>query len=118
VGETRLHSHDTLRGSGYDVDKTSCYLLRNYVCQSLEFVVVVVHGPTLYFRTITSICCSISNTHSLPRHFIFRHKQNINVFKMFSVKCKEIWQFDIRMSSIKTNQETVNWIYVAYSQVL
>ena len=32
---------------------------------------------------------------------------------MLSVKCEEIWPFDIREFSIKSNQETVNWIYVA-----
>jgi hypothetical protein len=63
-------------------------------------------------------CCIISHARFLPRHFIFRHKQNINVFKMLSVNCEEIWQFDIRMFSVKMNQETVKWIYVAYSQVL
>jgi len=33
-----------------------------------------------------------------------------------SVKCEEIWQFDIKEFSIKTNQETGKWFYVAYSQ--
>jgi hypothetical protein len=37
---------------------------------------------------------------------------------MLSVKCEEILPFDIREFSIKTNQENLNWTYVAYSQVL
>ena len=37
---------------------------------------------------------------------------------MLSVKCEEIRPFDIREFIIKTNQETANWIYVAYSQAL
>ena len=37
---------------------------------------------------------------------------------MFSVKCVEIWQFDIKEFNIKTNQETKKWIYVSFSQFL
>ena len=114
--ETCLHSHDTLRGRGYFVDKQSCYWLRKYIYQRTEFVTEVVHVSTLHYRTIIANCCNISHARFLPRHFIFRNKQNINVFKMLSVKCEEIWQFDVREFSIKMNQETVNWIYVAYSQ--
>ena len=111
--ETLLHSHDILGGSGCFVDKKSCKLLRKYVYQRPDYVSEVVHLSTIYFRTITTNCCNISHTRFLPSHFIVTHKQNINVFKMLSVKCEEIWLFDIRMFSIKMNQETVNWIYVA-----
>ena len=37
---------------------------------------------------------------------------------MLSVKCEEMWPFDIREFSIKANLETVNLIYVAYSKFL
>jgi len=39
------------------------------------------------------------------------NKHNINVFKMLTVKCEEIWRFDIRMFSVKINQETVNFLH-------
>ena len=118
VAETRLHSHDTLRGSGCFVDTRSSYLLRKYFYQRPKCVTEVVYGSTLHFRTIIANCCNFSHASSLPRHFIFTHIQNTNVFKMLSVKCEEIWRFDIRMFSVKMNHKTVNWIYVAYSQVL
>jgi hypothetical protein len=35
---TRLQSHDTLRGSGWFVDKQSWYVLRQYLYQTPEFV--------------------------------------------------------------------------------
>jgi len=72
----------------------------------------------LHFRTIIANFCNFSHAHFLPSYFIFTHKHNTNVFKMLSVKCEEIWRFDIRMFSVKMNHKTVNWIYVAYSQVL
>jgi NAD(P)-dependent dehydrogenase (short-subunit alcohol dehydrogenase family) len=71
--ETRLHSQDSLRGSGRFVDKQSCYLLRKYVYQRLEFVTTVVHGSTLYFRTIVANCCNVSHARFLPCHLIFTH---------------------------------------------
>ena len=37
---------------------------------------------------------------------------------MLPVKCEDILPFDIRMFYIKMNQKIVDWIYVAYSQVL
>jgi hypothetical protein len=90
--------------------------LRKYGYQRPEFLIEVVHGSTLHFRTIIADGCNISHTRFLPRHFIFTHKENINVFKIFSVKCEEIWQFDIREFNIKTNQGFEKWIYVSYSQ--
>jgi hypothetical protein len=118
VVETRLHSHDSLRGSGCIVDKQSSYVLRKYVYETPEFVSEVLHGSTLHIKTVIANCCNFSHALFLPRHFIFTHEQNINVFKMLSVKCEEIWPFDIWKFNIKTNQESVNWIYVAYRQVL
>jgi len=100
------------RGSGCFVGKQCSYVLRSYVYETPEFLTEVVYGSTLQFKTILSNCCKISHARFLPRHFIFTHKQNRNVFKM-SVKCEEICPFDIREFSIKSNQETVNWIYVA-----
>ena len=109
-----VFTHMTLfRGSGYFVDKQPSYVLRSYVYETPEFVTEVVHGSTLYFKTSLSKCCNNSNARFLPCHFIFTHEQNINVFKMLSVKCEEIWPFDIREFNIKLNKETVNWIYVA-----
>jgi len=93
-------------------------MLRKYVYQRLEFVTTAVHASTIHFSTIIANCSNISHSPFLPRLFTFTHKQNINVFKMLSVKCEEIWSFDIREFSVKANLETVNWIYVAYSQVL
>ena len=87
--ETRLHSQDSLRGSGCFVDKQSCYLLRKYIYQRPEFVTTVVHGSTLHFRTTIANCCNISHDRFLPRHFIFRHKQIIDVLK--NVVCK-VWR--------------------------
>ena len=91
VVETRLHSHGTVRGSGYFIDKQSCYWLRKYVYQRTEFVTEDVHGSTLHYRTVIANCCNISHARFFPRHFIFRHKQNINVFKMLFLNCEEIW---------------------------
>jgi len=54
VDETRLHSHDTLRGSGFFVGKESCCLLRKYVYETPEFVTEVLHGCTLHFRIVLS----------------------------------------------------------------
>ena len=79
--ETRLHSQDSLRGSRCFVDKQSCYLLRKYVYQRLEFVTAVVYGSTLHFRIIKANCCNKSHIRLLPRHFIFRHKQIIEILK-------------------------------------
>ena len=101
------------RGSGCFVGKQYSYVPRQYVYETPEFVTEVVHDSTLHVKTILSNYCNISNARFLPCHFIFRHKQNRNVFKMLSVKCEEIWPFDIREFSIKMNQETANWIYVA-----
>ena len=61
VVKTRLHSRENLRGSGYFVDKKSCYLLRMYVYETPEFVTEVVHGSTLHCRTIIANCCNISH---------------------------------------------------------
>jgi hypothetical protein len=99
MAETRLHSQDSRRGSGCLVDKQSCYLLRKYVYQRMEYVI------TFLSRTIIANDCNISHSHFPPSHFIVRHKQIINVFKMLSVTCDAIWPFDIRKFSIKTNQE-------------
>jgi len=88
IVETRLHSHDTLRGSVCFVDRQSWYLLRKYIYQRLEFVTTVVHGSTLHVSTIIANCCNGSNTHFLPSHFILRYKQNGNKFKKVSVKCE------------------------------
>jgi hypothetical protein len=115
--EIRLHSHDTLRESGYFVDKYSCILLNDCVYQRPEFVTETLHGSILHFSTIIANFCNFSHAHFLPGYFIFTHKQNINIFKMLSIKCQEIWRFDIWMFCIKINLETVNWIYVTYSQV-
>ena len=93
-------------------------MLRKNVYQKPDFVTEFVHGSDLHFRTIIGNCSNFSHACFLPRHFIFTHKHNTNIFKMLSVKCEEIWRFDIRMFSVKMNQETVNWIYVAYRQVL
>jgi len=79
-------------------------------------VTEVVHGSDLHFRTIIANCCDFSYAFSL--HVISCLLINTNVFKTLSVKCEEIWRFDIRMFSIKMNHETLNWIYVAHSQVL
>jgi len=103
VAETRLHSHDTLRGSGCFVDTRSSYLLRKYFYQRPKCVTEVVYGSTLHFRTIIANCCDFSHVHFLARHFIYRGKQNINAFCMLSVKCEEIRRFDIPMFSIKMN---------------
>ena len=100
------------------MDKQSSYVLRKYVYEKPEFVTEVLHGSTLYFKTVITNCRNFSHALFLPRHFKFMHKQHIKVFKILSVKYEEIWPFDTRMFSIKTNHETVNWIYVAYSQVL
>jgi hypothetical protein len=118
VVDTRLHSHDSIRRSGYFVIKQTCYLLRRYGNETPQFVTDIVHGSTLHFRIIIANCCNISHSRFLQSHFIFRHKQNINVFKMLFVKSEEIWRFDIREFSIKMNQGTVNWICVAHSRVL
>jgi NAD(P)-dependent dehydrogenase (short-subunit alcohol dehydrogenase family) len=60
VAETRLHSHDTLRGCGYFVDNQSFYLLRKHSYARAEFVTEVVHGSTLHFRTVIANCCNFS----------------------------------------------------------
>jgi len=88
VVETLLHSHDTLRGSGCFVDKQSCYLLCWYFYQRPEFVTTVVHGSTIHFSTIIANCCNISHSRYLPRHFIFRHKQIINVL----INVGKVWR--------------------------
>jgi len=118
VDETCLNSHGTLRGRGCFIDKKSSYVLRKYVYETPEFVTEVLHGSTIHFKKIIANCCNISHAHFLPRRFIFMHKKYINVFKMLSVKCEEIWQFDIRMFSNNMNQETLKCIYVAYSNIL
>ena len=87
--ETRLHSQDSLRWSGRFVDKQSCYLLRKYVYQRLEFVTAVVYGSTLHFRTIIANCCNISHARFLSRHFIFSHKQIIDVLK---IVVRKVWR--------------------------
>jgi len=58
------------------------------------------------FRTIIANCVNISHSRFLPRHFIFTHKKNINVFKMLSINREEIWPFDTKEFSIKMNQES------------
>ena len=82
VVETRFNSHDTLRGSGCFVEKQSFCLLRKYAYETPEYVTEVLHGSTLHFKTVIANCCNFSDPRFLPRHFIFTHKQNINVFKM------------------------------------
>jgi len=64
VAETQLHSQDTLRGSVCFVDKQSCYFLRKYVYQAVEFVTTVVHVSALHFITIIANCYNRSNARS------------------------------------------------------
>jgi len=91
VVETRLHSHDTLRGCGYFVDNQSFYLLRKYSYARAEFVTEVVHGSTLHFRTVIVNCCNFCHDSFLPRHFIFTHKQNINILTLILLTWRIWW---------------------------
>jgi hypothetical protein len=79
-------------------------------------VTEIVSGSNLHFRTIIGNCCNFS--HAPFIHDISYLRINTNVFKMPSLLCEEIWRFDILTFGIKMNERTVNWIYVAYSQVL
>jgi hypothetical protein len=90
---------------GYFVDKQSCSLLWKYVYQRLYFVTTVVHECTLLFRTILVKYCNTSKAKFLALHFIFSHKQIINIFKTLPVNCEEIWPFDIRKFNVEGNKK-------------
>ena len=97
-GRGQLHWLITLscKGSGWNtssltwrskrkrflIEKQSFSLLRKYAYETPEYFTEVLHGSTLHLKIILANCCNLIHPLFLPRHFIFTHKQNINVFKM------------------------------------